>query len=127
MRRDLKQPSTLNKTAAKQFSDDSLFPLRRSAYHQYSRINNSIVKDELIKEGKDTSLGVLVSAVSAKVRLNFYLLQLTAFSVLDYHGPHAYISQWRTLSEADRDYYEGLASEDRERYRRECAVSVHQK
>ena len=33
--------------------------------------------------------------------------------------------QWRTLSDADRDYYDGLAREDRERYNRECAVSLN--
>ena len=41
----------------------------RSAYHQFSRVNNPIIKEELIKEGKDTSLGALVSVVSAKVSI----------------------------------------------------------
>jgi hypothetical protein len=49
------------------------FHAHRSAYHQYARVNNSIVKEELIKEGKDTSLGALVSIVSAKVSLLFHL------------------------------------------------------
>jgi hypothetical protein len=51
------------------FSLKPLFNGNRSAYHQYARVNNSIVKEELLKEGKDTSLGALVSIVSAKVSL----------------------------------------------------------
>ena len=74
VRADEKMASTLIKTAVNQFSDISFFSWWRSAYHHYSKINNPIVKDELIKEGKDTSLGVLVSAVSAKVQwTNFFI------------------------------------------------------
>lgn len=41
----------------------------RSAYFHFSRINNSTVKEELIREGKDAGLGALQSAVAAKVHL----------------------------------------------------------
>ena len=33
----------------------------------FSRHNSSIVKEELLSEGKDTALGAIVSIVSAKV------------------------------------------------------------
>ncbi|KAJ1420068.1 hypothetical protein B484DRAFT_421485, partial [Ochromonadaceae sp. CCMP2298] len=66
-----------------------------SAYHHYSKVNSSIVKDELIKEGKDTALGVVVSVVSAK---------------------------WKTLSTEERSKYEQMAAEDKERYSKECAL-----
>ena len=39
----------------------------RSAYHHYSKYASPIIKEELLKEGKDTSLGVVVSVVSARV------------------------------------------------------------
>ena len=39
----------------------------RSAYHQYNRLNSSKIKEELLREGKDTALGALVSAISTKV------------------------------------------------------------
>ena len=49
----------------------TLFPISkrniRSAYHHYSKHASALIKEELIKEGKDSSLGVIVSVVSAKV------------------------------------------------------------
>jgi len=53
------------------------------------------VKDEMIKEGKDTSLGAIVSLVSIK---------------------------WKALSDSERERYEKLAREDRTRYDAECAA-----
>jgi precorrin-2 methylase len=66
-----------------------------SAYHHYSRINSSIVKEELLKEGKDTALGMIVSVVSAK---------------------------WKTIPEDEKAQYEEMAREDRARYAQECAI-----
>ena len=48
----------------------SLFPrVFSSAYNQFSRINNSLVRDDLIKEGKDSSLGPVMNAMSLKVNI----------------------------------------------------------
>lgn len=42
----------------------------RSAYHHYSKYASALIKDELLKEGKDTSLGAVVALVSTRVSLN---------------------------------------------------------
>lgn len=63
--------------------------------------------------------GVILSQLCALVDGPICVLH---YSFLFFFLPPLRNSQWRTLSDADRDYYEGLANEDRERYRRECAV-----
>mmetsp|Transcript_9123 Transcript_9123/g.8154 ORF Transcript_9123/g.8154 Transcript_9123/m.8154 type:complete len:1404 (-) Transcript_9123:63-4274(-) len=70
-----------------------------SAYHHYSKHNTSVIKDELLKEGKDASIGVVVSIVAAK---------------------------WKTISEEEKKIYESMAFEDKERYNRECAIRDQQ-
>jgi hypothetical protein len=42
----------------------------RSAYQYYSKINSQAIKEELLGEGKDASVGNLASALSTKVPLN---------------------------------------------------------
>lgn len=66
-----------------------------SAYHHYSKLNTTIIKEEMIKEGKCTSLGEIVSVVS---------------------------SRWKKLNDVEREKYEILAKQDRERYNAECAI-----
>jgi hypothetical protein len=39
------------------------------------------VKEELVKEGKDTALGVVVSVVSARVRIHANSTQHTVYSI----------------------------------------------
>ena len=42
----------------------------RSAYQYFSKINSQAIKEELLGEGKDASVGNLASALSTKVPLN---------------------------------------------------------
>eukprot|EP01041_Mallomonas_annulata_P012580 gene12580-26490_t len=66
-----------------------------SAYHHYLRMQSGPFKEQLQKEGADTSMGAIVSAVASK---------------------------WKSLSEEEQQPYEKLAKEDRERYEREKAI-----
>jgi SWI/SNF-related matrix-associated actin-dependent regulator of chromatin subfamily A member 5 len=66
----------------------------RSAFHHFSREQSSAIKDQLLKDGKDASVGSLAQATSAK---------------------------WKSLSEHERSHYEDMALEDKERYQEECA------
>eukprot|EP01038_Epipyxis_sp_PR26KG_P008238 gene8238-11148_t len=66
-----------------------------SAYHQYSKEYSSKVKEELLREGKETALGAIVSIVATR---------------------------WKNLPQNEKAYYENLAKEDRNRYNKECAI-----
>jgi hypothetical protein len=44
--------------------------LLRSAFNYFSKLNSAAIKAELVAEGKDSSLGVLASVISAKVVMN---------------------------------------------------------
>lgn len=66
-----------------------------SAFHHYSKINNSIIREEVSKEGKETNLGVIAGVVSSK---------------------------WKNLGEEERLIYNELAREDKERYDGECRI-----
>jgi len=49
-------------------ADDGGVVKALSAYHHFNKLNSSSVRDELQKEGKDTGMGAVASAVSTKVR-----------------------------------------------------------
>lgn len=67
----------------------------------------------MIKDGKDTALGNIVSAVSIKVAVVSLQVDRSDLSVL---------LQWKALTVDERAYYEELANADKRRYDRECAV-----
>eukprot|EP01035_Chromulina_nebulosa_P022015 gene22015-28499_t len=64
-----------------------------SAYQYFSKINSQAIKEELLGEGKDASVGNLASALSTK---------------------------WRSLSDPEREKYEILSADDKARYQAEC-------
>ena len=58
------------------------FIINRSAYHHYSKVSTVKVRDELAKDGKDSSLGAVVSIVSARVsRLIFINIIFSSIDV----------------------------------------------
>jgi SWI/SNF-related matrix-associated actin-dependent regulator of chromatin subfamily A member 5 len=65
-----------------------------SAYMHFSRMNTALIRDELLAEGKDASLGVLTQTTSAR---------------------------WHALSEDDKQPYKDAADKDKIRYLAECA------
>ena len=67
----------------------------RSAYMYYSKTNIATFRSELIKEGKEISLGTLAAHIGGK---------------------------WKSLSKEERAVYEKMAKDDKERYRSEMAV-----
>jgi len=67
----------------------------RSAYMYYSKSNIATFRSELIKEGKEISLGTLAAHIGGK---------------------------WKSLSKEERAVYEKMAKDDKERYRSEMAV-----
>ena len=110
--------------------------LFRSAYHHYSRISSALVKDELTREGKDSSLGTVVSLVSTKVSqqtvkpmlgLLLRLIIIEILHLIQYHFPNSFhfIHQWKTLSEDEKAPYVKMAKDDKARYDAECFVSSH--
>ena len=45
----------------------------RSAYHHFSKLNSASIRNQLLSEGKDASVGALVGTVAAKVNnLEFF-------------------------------------------------------
>ncbi len=72
----------------------------------------------MVKDGKDTSQGALMSACSVKVKYFCGALIMVAFFI-------NFVDQWRALSEDEKSKYEEIAREDRERYDEECAVSKY--
>lgn len=67
----------------------------RSAYIYFSKNNVATFRAELIKEGKEISLGTLAAHIGSK---------------------------WKALSKEERAVYEKLAKDDKERYRAEMAI-----
>jgi len=67
----------------------------QSAFNFFSKLNSAAIKAELVAEGKDSSLGVLASVISAK---------------------------FKSLPDNERAKYVKLAEDDRERYNRECEL-----
>lgn len=53
------------------FKQSNSFVFCRSAYHHYSKMHSTLVRDELLREGKDTALGAIVSVVSSRVKLKY--------------------------------------------------------
>ena len=105
----------------------------RSAYHQYNRLNSTKIKEELLREGKDTALGALVSAISTKVlHWIYHLCPLDTFNTervcpvfpvcVCFFLLFLHLLQWKALAETEKKYYEELAEQDKQRYLRECAV-----
>lgn len=76
--------------------DDKIIVKPLSAYLYFSKLSSERIKEKLIEEGKDSSLGAHTSEVSV---------------------------QWRALSADERKPYEKLAKDDKARYEKECAVS----
>lgn len=70
----------------------------------------------MVKDGKDTSQGALMSACSVKVKHFYGAAHHDCFLI-------NFVDQWRALSEEEKSQYEEIAREDRERYDEECAVS----
>ena len=65
-----------------------------SAFHIFNKTIQESIKEELIASGKNSSLGVVMSVVSAR---------------------------WNNLTPEERSEYDDLAKKDKERYDRECA------
>jgi len=92
--------------------------LRRSAFNYFAKLNGAAIKAELVTEGKDSSLGVVASVISAKV-----VHDHTEHNNLILSDDVAvFIAQFKSLPDNERAKYQKLAEDDRNRYDRECEV-----
>lgn len=82
----------------------------------YSKAMSTVVRDELLAEGKDGSMGAVVSVVASRVRIFPFSFTSKAF-VND-----EWSMQWKSLTDIEREPYHRLAKEDKARYDRENRV-----
>eukprot|EP00606_Chrysophyceae_sp_TOSAG23-5_P000848 GSChrysophyteH2.ASY1.ANO1.520.1 assembled CDS len=80
--------------STKQVNESGGITKPKSAYQYHSQIRCPVIKDNLIAEGKNASMGIVVQTVA---------------------------SIWRAMSLEDKQLYLDMAAKDRERYNDECA------